>query len=89
MHREFLTRILVAAAHGRGVYGPPENGESYPAQALAGKGRVKGRTVDCTTPEWLVGFHTGYQADATHWADVFALCERFDIPVPREYLRFR
>jgi hypothetical protein len=39
------------------------------------------RTVDCIAPEWLVRFHTGYQVDATDWADVSALCERFGIPV--------
>jgi hypothetical protein len=28
--------------------------------------------------------HTGYRVDATDWADVSALCERFGIPVPGE-----
>ena len=42
----------------------------------------------CITPEWLVRFHTGYEIDATDRADVSAVCERFGIPVPREYLRF-
>jgi len=74
---------------GRGRYGPPENGESYPAEALAGTGTVAGRTVDCITPEWLVRFHTGYEVDATDWGDVSALWERFAIPVPDEYLRFQ
>ena len=81
--------VIVLDEHGRGLYGPPENGKYYPAEALTGKGTVKGRTVDCITPEWLVRFHTGYQLGATDWADVSALCERFGIPVPREYLRFR
>ena len=81
--------VIVLDEHGRGVYGPPENGESYPAESLIGKGSVKGRTMDCITPEWLVRFHTGYRVDATDWADVLALCERFGIPVPREYLRCR
>jgi hypothetical protein len=58
---------------------------SYPSEALTGRGSIKGRTVDCT-PEWLVRFHTGYQVDATDWADVAALCERFSIPVPPRVL---
>jgi len=37
----------------------------------------------------LVKFHTGYEVDATDWADVSALCGRFCIPVPREYVRFQ
>jgi lincosamide nucleotidyltransferase A/C/D/E len=49
---------------------------------------VNGRTVDCITPEWPVRFHTGYQVDATDWADVSALCVRFGIPIPHEYLGF-
>jgi len=81
--------VIVLGEDGRGIYGPPENGDSYPAEALAGKGTINGRTVDCVTPEWLVRFHTGYQSDETDWADVSALCERFGIPVPSEYLRFR
>jgi lincosamide nucleotidyltransferase A/C/D/E len=72
----------------RGMYGPRENQDYHPAEALTGKGTVKDRTVDCITPEWLVRFHTGYKVDATDWADVSALCARFSIPVPREYLRF-
>ncbi len=77
--------VIVLDEQGCGVYGPSENGESYPSEALTGKGSIKGRTVNCITPEWLVRFHTGDQVDATDWADVAALCERFGIPVPSEY----
>jgi len=73
---------------GRGVYGPPENGDSYPAEALSGTGTIEGRAVACITAEWLVRFHTGYAVDATDWADVSALCERFGLAIPGEYLRF-
>jgi len=45
--------------------------------------------VSCISPEWLVRFHTGYDVDATDWADVSALCERFGIIVPSDYARFR
>jgi lincosamide nucleotidyltransferase A/C/D/E len=74
--------VIVFDEHGRGVYGPASNAESYPAEALAGTGTVNGRTVVCITPEWLVRFHTGYEVDATDPADVSALCERFGIPIP-------
>jgi len=46
------------------------------------------RPVACITPEWLVRFHTGYAVDATDWADVSALCERFGLAVPDDYRRF-
>ena len=32
------------------MYGPSENGEYYPSEALTGKGTVNGRTVNCITP---------------------------------------
>ena len=81
--------VIVLDDQGRGVYGPPENGDCYPAEALAGTGAVNGRNVACIAPEWLVRFHTGYDVDATDWADISALCERFGIAVPQEYLRFQ
>jgi lincosamide nucleotidyltransferase A/C/D/E len=81
--------VIALDEHGRGVYGPPENGDCYPAEALAGTGAVNGRTVACIAPAWLVKFHTGYAVDATDWADVSALCDRFGLPIPDEYRRFR
>ena len=87
--RQVDFHVIVLDAHGRGIYGPVENGNSYPAEALRGKGRIDGRAVECITPEWLVRFHTGYPVDETDWADVSALCERFGIPVPSDYARFR
>ena len=81
--------VIVLDEHGRGIYGPPDNGEFYPAEALAGTGTVGARAVKCITPEWLVRFHTGYELDETDWSDVSALCERFGIPIPDEYARFQ
>ncbi len=81
--------VIVLDEHGRGIYGPPENREFYPAEALVGTGTVGDRAVKCITPEWLVRFHTGYELDETDWSDVSALCERFGIPIPDEYARFR
>jgi lincosamide nucleotidyltransferase A/C/D/E len=81
--------VIVLDEQGHGIYGPPENDERYPAAALTGIGAVNGRVVACITPEWLVRFHTGYDVDATDWADVSALCKRFGIPVPDDYLPFQ
>ncbi len=80
--------VVVLDADGHGIYGPPEKGERYPAEALAGTGVVSGRRVRCITAEWLVRFHTGYAVDEEDWADVSALCERFGLTVPRDYERF-
>jgi lincosamide nucleotidyltransferase A/C/D/E len=87
--RQIDFHVVALAEDGRGVYGPPENGEFYSANALTGTGTVGGRQVRCIAPQSLVAFHTGYEVDADDWADVRALCERFDIPIPEDYRRFR
>ncbi|MGE5829425.1 MAG: nucleotidyltransferase domain-containing protein [Micromonosporaceae bacterium] len=87
--RQVDFHVIVLDTHGDGIYGPPQNGQRYPAEALAGTGDIDGRGVACITPQWLVAFHTGYAVDATDWADVSALCDRFGIPIPDDYLPFR
>ncbi|WP_222192609.1 nucleotidyltransferase domain-containing protein [Modestobacter italicus] len=80
--------VVVLDDDGNGNYGPPEVGEQYPVAALTGRGTVAGRSVSCISPEWLVQFHTGYSVDDHDWADVSALCARFDLPVPADYKRW-
>src|SRR5438128_8941939 len=43
---------IVLNEAGDGIYGPPENGDVYPAEALSGIGSDDGRAVACITPEW-------------------------------------
>jgi lincosamide nucleotidyltransferase A/C/D/E len=86
--REVDFHVIVLDGLGRGIYGPAEDGDVFPADALAGTGTIRGRAVACISPEWLVRFHTGYDVDVTDWADVSALCERFDIPVADDYRAF-
>jgi len=71
--------------HGHGVYGPPENGDFYRAEALTGEGTIAGRRVRCISPTWLVRFRTGYAPREVDRADVDALCGRFGIEVPAAY----
>jgi lincosamide nucleotidyltransferase A/C/D/E len=87
--RQVDFHVIVFDEDGNGVYGPVENGLLYPAEALSGTGEINGRAVACITPRWLVAFHTGYAVDATDWADVSALCDRFGIPIPEDYLPFQ
>lgn len=86
--RQIDFHVVVLDEQGHGAYGPPHDGGCYRAEALAGTGTVKGRRVPCITPQWLVRFHTGYDIDETDWADASALCARFGIPVPEDYVRF-
>jgi lincosamide nucleotidyltransferase A/C/D/E len=64
-------------------------GVPYRAEHLTGRGVIDGYPVRCIPPEWLVKFHTGYELDDNDWRDVRRLCERFHIPVPDEYLKFK
>lgn len=70
-------------AAGQNVGGVP-----YTSEHLSGQGVIGGRRVRCIPPEWLVQFHTGYELDDNDWHDVRLLCERFQIAIPDEYLKF-
>lgn len=70
-------------AAGNCIFGVP-----YPADSLTGTGSVKGKSVKCISPEWMVKFHTGYKLDENDYRDVKALCQRFGIDVPVEYEAF-
>ncbi|MGB2666529.1 MAG: hypothetical protein WAK48_21175 [Candidatus Acidiferrum sp.] len=48
---------------------------------------INGYAVRYVPPEWLVKFHTGYKLDRNDFRDVRALCERFGIALPDEYLK--
>ena len=68
---------------GNNVYGV-----AYTSEHLTGRGSINGYPVRCISPEWLVKFHSGYELDDQDFHDVRALCERFGIPLPDEFLRF-
>jgi len=87
--REIDIHVIVLDEHGNGIYGPPENGEMYPADALAGIGSITGQTVKCISPEWTIKFHSGYELKEKDYKDVSALCEKFGIELPVEYKRFQ
>lgn len=65
------------------VFGVP-----YPPDSLNGCGSIASYPVKCITPEWMVKFHSGYQIDDNDYRDVKALCQRFGIELPEEYVAF-
>ena len=79
--------VVVAVAGGIDVYGP--NGLEYEVGSLDATGTIGGRTVRCCTADFMVRSHTTYEPDLDDARDVFALCERFGIPLPEMYERFR
>jgi len=74
---------------GNGMYGPPENGEMYPAASLTGTGIINGRSVRCISPEWAVRFHSGYKLTEKDFRDVSALCKKFSIEMPKSFEEFK
>jgi GrpB-like predicted nucleotidyltransferase (UPF0157 family) len=54
----------------------------WPRDALQARGRIVGRDVPCTSPEFQVASHLYEGYDDVDWAAVEALCERFALPLP-------
>jgi lincosamide nucleotidyltransferase A/C/D/E len=77
--------VLALDEHGNGVLGPAEAGNVYPAESLAGRGRLGGRDVACIAAQWAVRFRDAYDGDADDRADVHSLCDRFGLTVPEQY----
>lgn len=63
-------------------------GIEHSIESLTGKGMINGREVDCISPQWMIKFHSGYKLDENDYHDVKALCDKFYIPLPREYAKF-
>ncbi len=82
---EVDVHAFVFDENGDGVYGPPENGDYYRAEALTGEGVIAGQRVRCISPEWLVRFRAGYPPREKDFHDVAELCGRFGIEPPPEY----
>lgn len=85
--RQVDFHVIVLDESGNGVYGPPENGDVYPADGLAGRVMLCERSVGAMTPAVLVRFHTGYEPSAKDRADVQALARSFGIALPTDYRR--
>ena len=86
--REIDVHVIVINAVGNGVYGPAQNGETYPAASLTGTGSINGRSVRCISPEWAVKFHSGYELKEKDFRDVSALCKKFGIELPEAFAPF-
>ncbi len=87
--REIDVHTVTFSDNGDGAYGPQDNpdaaSEPYPAASFQGIGVVGGREVKCLTADYQVISHTGYELDDDDFKDVYALHERFGVPLPEEY----
>jgi lincosamide nucleotidyltransferase A/C/D/E len=74
------------------VWGPDgnvEKGIMYPTGSLTGTGMISGHAVRCVSPEWMVKFHSSNELQEKDFRDVCALCEKFGIELPQEYVQFK
>jgi len=69
--------------------GNVEKGIMYLPGSLTGTGTIEGHTVRCISADWMAKFHSGYQVKEKDFRDVSALCERFGLDLPEEYLQFK
>jgi lincosamide nucleotidyltransferase A/C/D/E len=83
---EVDVHLITLDGAGNRVYGSAETGVAYPALSLTGRGVIAGRFVQCISPEDMVKFHSGYELDENDFHDVLALCEKFGVDVPEEYI---
>ena len=65
-------------------------GIMYPTESLTGTGMIEGQVVRCISPKYQVEFLAPY---ISKWPEkyvpaVSALCEKFGIELPKEYLEF-
>lgn len=61
--------------------------DEYPDGSLDCSGVIGGETVRCVCAQHLVELHTGYKPKEKDRQDVLALCEKFNIKLPMEYLK--
>ncbi len=67
------------------------DGIMYPTESLAGNGMIDGQNVRCISPKYMVDFLAPW---IHKWPEkyldaVAALCEKFEIELPKEYKEFK
>jgi lincosamide nucleotidyltransferase A/C/D/E len=61
-------------------------GEAYSPKVFSGIGKIGDKEVKCIDAENQILFHLGYEHDNDDIYDVKLLCEKFNIPLPSEYM---
>ncbi|MEK7081134.1 MAG: aminoglycoside nucleotidyltransferase [Patescibacteria group bacterium] len=66
-------------------------GIMYPTESLTGSGTINGHTVKCISPEYMVQFLAEWvhKHPYKYLKDISALCEKFSIKLPEEYISFK
>jgi lincosamide nucleotidyltransferase A/C/D/E len=86
-NHEIDVHVIALNDNGDGIYGPIENGEMFPAASLTGKGKIGNLEVNCISPEYVVIFHSGFELKEKDCKDILAICKKFNLEIPSEYLQ--
>ncbi|OGD97372.1 hypothetical protein A3A49_00975 [Candidatus Curtissbacteria bacterium RIFCSPLOWO2_01_FULL_38_11b] len=86
---EVDVHVIVFDENGNGLYEPLEKGVMFPSDSLIGKGEVNGLAVKCISAEYMVKFISLwlFKLRDKDFKDVSALCDKFGIEYPEEYLK--
>jgi len=82
---EIDIHVVILDEDGNGIYGPSENGDVYPAQALTGSGKINDQSVLCLSAEYQVESHTGYELRKKDFLDMEKLSAKFNLDLPAAY----
>jgi lincosamide nucleotidyltransferase A/C/D/E len=83
--RKIDIHVVVLDSDGNGIYGPTQNGQSYPAAALQAHGVIAGARVRCTSPEFQMKSHSGFALRDSDYHDARALAEKFGLELPHDH----
>lgn len=75
--REVDFHVVVFDAKGDGIYGPPENGDFYPAQGFTGRGEIDGEMVLCMSVDFQIGNRQNWPLRDKDRADIAVLRRAF------------
>lgn len=83
--RKIDIHVVVLDNDGNGIYGPKQNGQSYPAAALQAQGVIAGVPVRCTSPEFQMTSHSGFALRDSDDHDVRLLAQKFGLELPTDH----
>jgi lincosamide nucleotidyltransferase A/C/D/E len=64
-------------------------GVAYKPDHLSGQGVIEGYTVNCIPPDVMMEFKTGYEVSDDDYHDVTVLSDKFGLPIPSTYKKFK
>ena len=87
LHGSIDFHVIDLSESGGGIYGPGEIDWVISESELNSTGSIGGRTVRCLSPEYQVRSHSGYDLQASDFADMMALNKRYGVALLDEQIK--